>query len=140
MGIRRKAREYALQALYYIDIRRDDSPQALELFCRSFAPSTPAVPFFTRLVEGILKTRPRLDTAIERYSNNWKVSRMSCVDRNIMRIAVYELIYCQDIPAKVSINEAVDIAKKFGTEESGAFVNGVVDRIRIALQEGDSQI
>jgi N utilization substance protein B len=140
MGIRRKAREYALQALYYIDIRRDDSPEALELYCSSFAPSTPAIPFFTRLVEGILKTRPRLDAAIERYSNNWKVSRMSCVDRNIMRIAVYELLYCQDIPTKVSINEAVDIAKKFGTEESGAFVNGVVDRIRIALEEGDPQI
>ncbi len=140
MGIRRKAREYALQALYYIDMRRDDSPEALELYRNSFAPPAETIPFFTRLVEGIAKTRPRLDAAIERYSNNWKVSRMSCVDRNIMRIAVYELLYCDDIPAKVAINEAIDIAKKFGTEESGAFVNGVVDRIRIALEEGEARV
>jgi N utilization substance protein B len=140
MGIRRKAREYALQALYYIDIRRDDSPEALALYRSCFEPPALTVPFFNQLVEGIVKTRQRLDAAIERYSNNWKVSRMSCVDRNIMRMAVYELLYCEDIPAKVSINEAIDIAKKFGTEESGAFINGVVDRIRIALEEGDPQI
>jgi N utilization substance protein B len=140
MGIRRKAREYALQALYYIDIRRDDSPDALALYEQCFPPSKQASAFFTRLVKGILTNRLYLDAVIERFSSNWKISRMSCVDRNIMRIAAYELLYCEDIPAKVSINEAVDIGKKFGTEESGAFINGVIDRIRIAMEEGDVQV
>jgi N utilization substance protein B len=71
---------------------------------------------------------------IERYSSNWKVQRMACVDRNILRMAVYELLYCADIPAKVSINEAVDIAKKFGASESGSFINGILDSIRTALE------
>ena len=74
-----------------------------------------------------------IDTLIERFSKNWKIHRMSCVDRNVMRIAVYELLYCEDIPPKVSINEAVDVGKKFGTEESGAFINGIMDSIRDAL-------
>ena len=76
-----------------------------------------------------------IDALIERFSKNWKIRRMSCVDRNVMRIAVYELLYCQDIPPKVSINEAVDIGKKFGTEESGAFINGILDSIREALEK-----
>ena len=140
MGIRRKAREFALQALYFIDIRKDDSPEALSLYRKCFAPSKSADPFFTRLVEGILQHRARLDEIIERCSSNWKISRMSNVDRNVLRIAVFELLYCDDIPAKVSINEAVDIAKKFGTEESGAFINGVVDQIRIALEQDAARV
>jgi N utilization substance protein B len=140
MGTRRKAREHALQALYYLDVRKDESPEALALYQQCFPPSKQANPFFNRLVEGILRNRPRLDALIERFSSNWKISRMSCVDRNIMRMAAYELLYCEDIPAKVSINEAVDIGKRFGTEDSGAFINGVVDRIRIALEQGDAQI
>ena len=64
---------------------------------------------------------------------------MSCVDRNVMRVAVFEMLFCPDIPPKVSINEAIDVAKKFGTEESGAFINGIVDSIRIAIEKGDLQ-
>jgi len=140
MGIRRKAREHALQALYFMDIRRDDSPEALALYRQCFPPSRQAGPFFDRLVEGTLERRAELDALIERFSSNWKISRMSCVDRNIIRIAVYELLFCDDIPAKVSINEAVDIGKKFGTEDSGAFINGVIDRIRIAMEQGSVQM
>jgi len=65
---------------------------------------------------------------------------MSCVDRNIMRVAVFEMLFCHDIPPKVSINEAIDVGKKFGTEESGAFINGIIDSIRIAIEEGEIQI
>jgi N utilization substance protein B len=65
---------------------------------------------------------------------------MSCVDRNIMRVAVFEMLYCHDIPPKVSINEAIDVGKKFGTEESGAFINGIIDSIRIAIEKGEIQI
>lgn len=65
---------------------------------------------------------------------------MACVDRNVMRIAVFEMLFCQDIPPKVSINEAIDVGKKFGTEESGAFINGIIDRIRMAIEKGEIQI
>ena len=82
-----------------------------------------------------METGSEIDAVIERYSDNWKLNRMSGVDRNVMRIAVYELLYCEDIPPKVSINEAVDIGKKFGTEESGAFINGIMDSIRQAIQK-----
>jgi N utilization substance protein B len=82
------------------------------------------------LVNGVLGTKGQIDALVERFSQNWKIDRMSSVDRNVMRIAVYELLYCDDIPPKVSINEAVDIGKKFGTQESGAFINGIMDSIR----------
>jgi N utilization substance protein B len=109
--------------------------QMVEHFCETFRPSKKSEPFFLKLVNGVLETRVEIDALIERFSKNWKINRMSCVDRNVMRIAVYELLYCQDIPAKVSINEAVDVGKKFGTEESGAFINGIMDSIRAALEQ-----
>ena len=135
MGIRRKARELAMQALFYMDIRSDVSAEMLARFCENFSPSPKSEPFFLRLVNGVLETQVELDALIERFSKNWGINRMSCVDRNVMRIAVFELVYCDDIPPKVSINEAVDIGKKFGTEESGAFINGIMDSIRSDLEE-----
>ena len=77
----------------------------------------------------------QIDALVERFSQNWKINRMSCVDRNVMRIVEYEMLYCDDIPPKVSINEAVDIGKKFGTQESGAFINGIMDSIRETLEK-----
>jgi N utilization substance protein B len=137
MGIRRRARELAMQALFYMDSRNKSSRESVERFCHNFLPSPKTNPFFLKLVGGVLKVQPEIDTLIEQYSKNWKIHRMSLVDRNVMRIAIYELIYCVDIPAKVSINEAVDIGKKFGTEESGAFINGILDSIRMAMDKGD---
>jgi N utilization substance protein B len=133
MGTRRQARELAMQALFYIDMRDNASSQMLESFCDNFSPPKKARPFLLSLVNGVLETSGEIDTLIERFSKNWEIHRMSCVDRNVMRIAVYELLYCEDIPPKVSINEAVDVGKKFGTEESGAFINGIMDSIRDAL-------
>jgi N utilization substance protein B len=133
MGIRRRARELAMQALFYMDMQDNVSLQMLESFCDNFRPHQKARPFFLTLVKGVLDARSDIDTLIEQFSKNWKIHRMSGVDRNVMRIAVYELLYCEDIPPKVSINEAVDVGKKFGTEESGAFINGVMDSIRDAL-------
>jgi len=135
MGTRRQARELAMQALFYMDIRKDASEETLEYFCDCFCPSKKSRPFFRKLVNGVLGTKGQIDALVERYSQNWNISRMSCVDRNVMRIAVYEMLYCDDIPPKVSINEAVDIGKKFGTQESGAFINGIMDSIREALLE-----
>ena len=135
MGTRRKARELALQALFYLDMQKDESEEMLEYFCGCFCTSKKSRPFFMKLVNGVLETKGRIDALVEHYSQNWKINRMSCVDRNVMRIAVYEMLYCDDIPPKVSINEAVDIGKKFGTQESGAFINGILDSIRGALEK-----
>ncbi len=135
MGTRRQARELAMQALFYMDIRKDASEETLEYFCGCFCPSKKSRPFFRKLVIGVLGKKGQIDALVERFSQNWNINRMSCVDRNVMRIAIYEMLYCDDIPPKVSINEAVDIGKKFGTQESGAFINGIMDSIREALVE-----
>ncbi len=135
MGTRRKARELAMQALFYMDIQNNASVEMLAHFCENFQPSGKSQPFFLKLVNGVLETKGELDALIERFSKNWDISRMSCVDRNVMRIAVFELLYCADIPPKVSINEAIDVGKKFGTEESGAFINGIMDSIRGELEK-----
>ncbi|CAB1079315.1 Transcription termination protein NusB [Olavius algarvensis Delta 1 endosymbiont] len=123
-----------MQALFYMDMQDDSSLKSLESFSDNFRPPKKAQPFFLTLVSGVLETKAEIDILIERFSKNWKIQRMPCVDRNVMRIAVYELLYCEDIPPKVSINEAVDVGKKFGTEESGAFINGIMDSIRDALE------
>jgi len=135
MGTRRQARELAMQALFYMDIQKDASEEMLELFCGCFCPSKKSRPFLTKLVSGVLGTKDQIDALVERFSQNWKIDRMSSVDRNVMRIAVYEMLYCDDIPPKVSINEAVDIGKKFGTQDSGAFINGIMDSIRGELEK-----
>lgn len=135
MGTRRQARELAMQALFYMDMRNNLSTEMLDHFCGCFSPSKKSRRFFIKLVTGVIEKKAEIDTMVERFSQNWKLKRMSCVDRNVMRIAVYEMLYCDDIPAKVSINEAVDVGKKFGTQESGAFINGIMDSIRGALEK-----
>jgi N utilization substance protein B len=123
-----------------MDVNRNASPQMLQRFCENFMPPQKARPFFMKLVNGVSENQPKIDALIERYSKNWRVKRMACVDRNVMRIAVFEMLFCHDIPPKVSINEAIDVGKKFGTEESGAFINGIMDRIRIAIEKGEIQL
>ena len=121
MGTRRQARELAMQALFYMDIRKHSSQEMLERFCENFPPSKKMRPFFMELVNGVLRFKHDIDALIEQFSKNWKIGRMTCVDRNVMRIAVYEMLYCGDIPLKVSINEAVDVGKKYGDLFSGLF-------------------
>ena len=140
MGVRRESRESALQALHAMDMQHNMSERMLSLFCESFPPTETGKDFFDRLVKGVMQVQSELDDLIERFSSNWKLSRMSGVDRNILRIAAYEILYCDDIPYKVSINEAIDIGKKFGTEESGAFINGILDSIRIALENKEINV
>jgi transcription antitermination protein NusB len=124
-----------MQALFYIDSRQCKPEEGLDLFCQSCVPPIKTRPFFLKLVGGVSAARPAIDRLIERFSSNWKVSRMSGVDRNVLRIAVFELMGCPDIPAKVTLNEAIDIGKRFGTEESGAFINGILDSIHQAVEE-----
>jgi N utilization substance protein B len=140
MGNRRKSRELALQALFYMDVSNDASEETLQRFCNHFSPPEKIRPFLCHLVRGVMQCMPEIDNIIEQFSKNWQIHRMSCVDRNVLRIAVYELLCCSDIPPKVSINEAIDIGKKFGTEESGAFINGIIDSIRIAQKNDEIQI
>lgn len=134
MGSRRKSRELALQALFDMDMSQNNSEERIELFCQNFTPSNKALPFFQGLILGVKKNKKEIDSLIEKFSSNWKISRISCVDRNVMRIAVYEMLYCEDIPSKVSINEAIEIGKKYGAEDSGAFINGILDSVRIMLE------
>jgi transcription antitermination protein NusB len=112
MGTRRYARELAMQALFSMDMNNVFSPEMLAEYGRSFLPNKKVGPYFQRMTEGVVQYKDHIDKVIEKYSSNWKVRRMACVDRNILRLAVFELLYCDDIPAKVSINEAIDIAKK----------------------------
>jgi N utilization substance protein B len=129
MNVRRKARETALQALYKLDISEGASGDSgLEL--EELAPGTEARRYCETLVQGVTSHLARLDAEIEKHSENWTVSRMSVVDRNIIRIAVYELLYSEDVPYKVAIDEAVELAKRYGSDESGPFINGIIDRIR----------
>lgn len=123
-----------MQALFYMDVAGGGWESRLTLFNACFCSQKQAPPFFLELVRGVAGSWAQIDCVIEEYSSNWKISRMSCVDRNIMRIAVYEMFFCDDIPAKVTINEAIDIGKKYGTEESGAFINGILDSIRKAVE------
>lgn len=133
MGIRRRGRESALQVLYQIDVTHRDVGEALGLFWDNFTFDDEARSFCERLVRGVLERGDEINGLIERYAEHWKMSRMTKIDRNILRMAVYELLYCQDIPPKATINEAVDIGKKFGSEDSGAFINGILDRINQRL-------
>ncbi len=137
MGNRRKTRELAVQALFFMDMSGGFSKGSGDLFITSFEPPRESVVFFEKLVHGVLGSKKRIDRIIEAFSNNWKISRMSCVDRNIMRIAVFELLFLTEIPPKVSINEAIDIGKKYGTAESGAFINGILDSVNIARDDDE---
>lgn len=129
-GSRRKARQSALQALFLIEMNPDkSSAQSLEIFLRNFPVKGQSLPFFSRLVEGVWDHKTAIDQIIQGHSENWRLERMSRVDCNILRIAAFELIYCSDVPPRVAINEAIDLGKQFGTEESGAFINGILDSI-----------
>jgi N utilization substance protein B len=137
MKQRRRAREHALEALFYMDVRRDFSRQALDRYIQCFSPGERAAEFFRHLTEGVMGRRETLDGTIEQFSENWRVRRMAHVDRNILRIAIFEILYCPDIPPKVSINEAIDIGKKYGTDESGGFINGILDGAFLAAERGE---
>jgi len=108
--------------------------ESFELVCNSFGSPDSIKAFSIQLVCGVCEKKEELDQIISKASINWRIERMSRVDRNILRIAVYEILFMDDIPPKVSIDEAVELGKKYGTEESGAFVNGILDKIYLQLE------
>jgi N utilization substance protein B len=138
MGARRTGRERALQALYQLEMA--DNISSYEALASAWSasseegkPDPDAVKFAQELVEGVRTHQAEIDQLIEKHSHNWRLDRMSRIDRNVLRLGVFELKYRPDIPKKVSINEAVELGKNFGTEESSAFVNGLLDRVAVAL-------
>ncbi len=130
MSTRHKSRELALQILYCMDMLGDETDELFKDVSKLLLPKQAPSEFCRHLVKGVIDHRSELDGIIERYSSNWKIYRMSSVDRNILRLATFEMLHCENIPDKVSINEAIEISKKFGTEETGPFVNGVLDAVR----------
>lgn len=135
MGRRRKARELALQFLYQLDQTGADDPEPFEEeFWRRHPVDEDARAFATSLVRGAKAQRAKVDAVIAESAEHWDLERMAVVDRNILRMAVYELLYEPSVPAKVAINEAIEIAKKFGTAESSRFINGVLDRVHRELR------
>ena len=118
-----------MQALYQVEIMRDPSPRALESFLRHFEGGPGTKDFARRLVAGVLEKREEIDRLIEGSSENWKITRMSKVDLTILRMATYEMLFCPDIPMNVSMDEAIEIGKRYGSEESSMFINGVLDQV-----------
>lgn len=130
MRKRTKAREYALQILYAVDITKEDPVTCIERFWGTTEePSADVKAFTGEIVTGVADKKDDIDKLISKYATNWQLDRMAVIDRNVLRLATYELLFREDIPPKVSINEAIDIAKKFGGNDSGKFVNGVLDKI-----------
>jgi N utilization substance protein B len=127
---RRKAREFALQLLFQLDIRKE-KPSALLLrrFWAEYDPDEEVKQFAEEIVKGTFKHFAKINDLIHQCAKNWTLDRMAVIDRNVLRIAVYEILYRMDIPTSVTINEAIEIAKKYGTDDSGAFVNGILDTV-----------
>jgi transcription antitermination factor NusB len=132
MRKRTYARELSLQILYRIDITHEAPDEALSNFWPTQEkPTQEEVKNFTaELVRGVIQNLAVIDSKISEYAANWQLKRMAVVDRNILRLSCYELLFREDIPPKVSINEAVELAKKYSVQEAGKFVNGVLDRIK----------
>jgi len=128
MGKRRKAREAAIQYHFWRDLH--EAPERIDDFW-ALCPTKPNVREFAQpLIEGMMQHLPEIDERIRCYCENYNLNRISAVDRNVLRLAIYEMLYRDDIPPVVSINEAIELAKTFGGAESGKFVNGILDRVR----------
>jgi len=134
MRRRTLAREFALQVLYQTDITHDSPDVSLNNFWQAHSEENidEEIKKFTgELVKGTIDNLQMIDAKIAQYATNWQLKRMAVVDRNILRMGCFELIFRKDIPFKVSINEAVELAKKYSSQEAGKFVNGILDKIEL---------
>ncbi len=134
MGKRRRARELAVKVLFHLEFTPGDPDEVFDVVCENFGPSNSIWSFSRQLVLGVTENREELDRLIRGSSKHWRLERMSRVDRTILRLGVFEILFMKDIPPKVSIDEAVDLGKKYGTEDSGAFINGILDNIYNSLR------
>ncbi len=128
-SLRRKARELVLQSLYQSDQSGKPVSETFLLLREHFEINKKALPYATELVDGLVAHHDELDQRISTQAQNWRMERMSLVDRNIIRIGAYELCFRPDIPAQVVINEALEVSKRFSSEESAPFINGILDGI-----------
>ncbi|MFB0519745.1 MAG: transcription antitermination factor NusB [Acidobacteriota bacterium] len=135
MGDRRKARELALQMLFQVDMTSQSVEEVFTTFFASHKFKPEVVEFAQQVVKGSVEHRKEIDRLISTTTEHWKMDRMATVDRNILRIAVYEFLYEETVPKKVAINEALEIAKKYSTAESVQFINGVLDGIKKKLEK-----
>ncbi len=133
MRKRTKAREFALQVLYQMDITHDDVGVSLGSFWQSLEEDldTELKDFTEALVKGVAQNLKTIDAKITQFAANWKLERMAVVDRNILRLGCFELLFREDIPPKVSINEGVELAKKYSGPDAGKFVNAILDKVKI---------
>lgn len=130
MGKRRRAREAVIQYNFWRDLQHGEAPKQIDDFWE-FCPVKPNVREFAEpLIQGMVEHQDEIDEQIRKYCENYNLSRISAVDRNVLRLAIYEMLHRDDIPPVVSINEAIELAKTFGGAESGKFVNGILDRVR----------
>ncbi|MDL1957985.1 MAG: transcription antitermination factor NusB [Deltaproteobacteria bacterium] len=135
LSVRRKGREIALQILYQCDwdtiedIDKAVTEYATGLASEAIPENDPALEFGRTRLQGVLTHKAKIDSILQRNTKRWRLERMASVDRNILRIGTFELCYCPDIPPKVAINEALELAKKFCSGESSAFVNGILDAV-----------
>jgi transcription antitermination factor NusB len=131
VGRRRRARELALQLLYELDVRGESDPGAVidAFWTRQPAPDEVRA-FAEAIVRGVKAHQPKIDELIARFAEHWELGRMAVVDRNLLRAGIWELLWGVDVPPKAVINEAIEIARRFSTEESTRFVNGLLDRVR----------
>lgn len=140
MGIRRQAREAALQFLFQEDfvVRENMDPESLEerfaLFCGLFQVSRKGRSYALDLLRVYLANTERVNELIKQATINWRLTRIAATDRNILRLAICEMVFVNDVPDEVAINEAVEIAKRFGSDESPSFINGVLDAVRKILR------
>jgi transcription antitermination protein NusB len=142
MGLRHLGRELALKALYQIDIRGGISREDLALLFESFHADERARKFALELIEGVERERVALDKHLAGALEHWRVGRLSRVDHNILRVGLYELLWMDEIPARVTLDEAIELAKRYGDRESGRFVNGVLDELAGTLglkQKGEDR-
>lgn len=142
MGLRHLGRELALQALYQMELNRARGPEDPAAFFGNFPADERAREFAIILVEGVLRERALLDKHLADAIENWSIERLSRVDHNVLRLALYELMRLDDIPTRVTIDEAIELAKRFGDRESGRFVNGVLDELaeRLGLKNKGEDI
>lgn len=139
MSTRRKLREQVLKLLYQMELGKTNPEEVFQFYLKEEQPVQRASEFVKCLFLGVCEKSSELDKEIIKVAENWKLNRIAIIDKNILRMAIYEIFYCPDIPEVVSINEAVDIAKKYSTADSGKFVNGLLDKIKNELVQKRSQ-
>ena len=133
MKKRTRARELALQFLYQLDLRGPEFVEETAEFLREEEPDQGTREFAQHLIKGTVEHAGEIDDVIRQVAQNWDIERIAVIDRNVLRMATYEILRCKDIPPKVSINEAIELGKRYSTQNSGGFINGVLDKIKDRL-------